>query len=323
MKKKSAVVTGGSGFIGFHLIKYLKDEGYYVRGIDIKEPQFAPTYADDSKILDLCYPTNCQIAMDGMDEAYCLAADMGGMGFIESQNIAPLYNSNLINTYSIEAAFEAGIKKYFFSSSVCVYPVDRQMDLLSERLSEKDAYPANPNAAYGWEKLTHEKRCQAYAVEHGMEIRIARFQNTYGPYGTYEGGREKAPAAICRKVALAKDGDEIEVWGDGEQTRIFMYVDDNVRGIDRIMHSNLEGPIDLGPDEVISINDMTKMIIDISGKRLGIKHVSGPQGVRSRHFAHSRIKSLGWKPEVSLRDGLEKTYHWIESEIKDKKEYGR
>lgn len=322
---KTAIVTGAGGFIGHHLVKYLKAREYEVIGIDIKEPEFSQTHADNFLQIDLTKPNDISRIVFSRSpsdtEFYNLAARMGGMGFISSDHVASVHDSSLINTHTIDwmdRLFPKG--RYFFSSSACVYPTHRQSDLSDPTLlTEEDAYPANPNEAYGWEKLMHEIRCDAYKKEMGLLTRIARFENTYGPEGTYDGGREKAPAAICRKVAMARDGDEIEIWGDGEQTRSFMYVDDCVEGIYRIMQSDCSDPINLGSEEIVTINQLAQTIIDVSGKKLTIKHVDGPQGVRSRRISHEKAKSLlGWEAKVSLKEGLTKTYEWIDNQVKSK-----
>lgn len=313
VKKTKVLVCGSSGFIGYNLVAYLKGLGYWVRGADIKRPEFGENRTDEFWEVDLRNPKACQTVTAGIDEVYQLAADMGGMGFIATQHVASLHNSNLINTYLPEACVKNHVKRLFFSSSVCVYPTHRQNSLRAHYMSEEMAIPANPNEAYGWEKLIAEIRYQAYEREYGLAVRIARFDNTYGPFGTHEGGREKAPAALCRKVALARDGDEIEVWGDGKQTRPFLYIDDNVRGIYQIMRSDCNYPINLGPEKVVTIDELAKTVIRVSGKNLSIKHVDGPQGTRSRYIVHKRAEALGWSARVGLLEGITKTYTWIKS----------
>ena len=316
--KTRAVVTGAGGFIGSHLVSYLKGEGYWVRGVDISEPAYRPSDADEFLLLDLRSPQTCERAMAGMDEAYALAADMGGMGYISANHSTILRSNLLISTHSIEAARQAGIARYLFTSSACIYPDYRQTDADVAPLKEEDAYPADPQDAYGWEKLLAERACIYYRMDHGLDTRIVRFHNIYGPNGTYDGGREKAPAALCRKVAEASDPGRIEVWGDGEQTRSFCYIDDCVEGIHRIMQSGFEDPLNLGTDELVSINDLARLAIDLSGKRhVEIDHVPGPQGVRGRNSDNTRLrKVLGWEPTTSLRDGLAPTYRWIEAQVR-------
>lgn len=313
-KKTKVLVTGAGGFIGHHLVNFLKKRDYWVRGVDIKYPEFNQSTADEFIIADLRYLKNCLKITKDIEEVYNLAADMGGMGFISKEHVAPLYNSNLVSTYTLEASYKNNVKKYFFSSSACVYPVFKQNSLRVNVLKEESVYPAMPNEAYGWEKLIHEIRCINYHKTYGLEVRIARFENTYGPEGTYKGGREKAPAALCRKVAEAKDRDKIEIWGDGKQTRSFMYVEDCVNGINKLMKSDFREPLNLGSDEVVSIDELARIIIKVSGKKLKIKHVEGPQGVRSRYIDHTKAeKILKWKAKTSLEEGIRKTYKWIES----------
>ena len=310
---KRAVVCGAGGFIGGHLVKKLKREGFWVRGVDIKEHEFAPTQADEFLLLDLRDPKNCREALalaDGQtfDEVYQLAADMGGMGFIHSAECDIMHNSALINIHMIDAAVRAGVPRYFFSSSVCVY---RDMMPGEPELTEDDAVPANPDNEYGWEKLYAERMAQAYGRHYPIEVRIARFENCYGPQGTWRGGREKAPAAIARKVAAAEDGGAVEVWGDGTAERVFTYVDDMVDGIYTLMQSDLQGPVNVGSDEVVTVNDLVETVIAISGKDLRMKHVDGPVGVHSRNFSKGRIHSLGWRAGTTLREGMEQTYAWV------------
>lgn len=311
---KKAVVCGAGGFIGSHLVKFLKKKGYWVRGVDLHKPLYSTSEADEFLILDLTIKESSFYAVVGMNEVYQLAAQMGGMGFIGFNHIASLYDSNLINIYSLDASIRANVQRYFFSSSACVYPTLKQNTLKKIVLKESNVIPASPNEGYGWEKLVHEVRCKAYSERYSIKTRIARFENCYGPEGTYEGGREKAPAALCRKVILADN--KIEVWGDGKQTRSFMYIDDCVKGIYAIMQGDYQDPVNLGNEEVVSINDLAKRIIKISGKKLSIKNIKGPQGVRSRYINHSLAKKLyNWKCKVKLNDGLKKTYDWIESQV--------
>ncbi|HEY7704088.1 MAG TPA: NAD-dependent epimerase/dehydratase family protein [Acidimicrobiia bacterium] len=311
------MVTGAGGFIGHHLVADLKERGYWVRGVDLKEPEYQPTVADEFKILDLRRWEACLEATDEVDQVYALAADMGGMGFISANHAQILHNNSLINLHTMEAARQNGVGKYLYTSSACIYPEHLQEDTAVTPLREEDAYPANPQDAYGWEKLVSEKLAQYYTAEYGIDTRIVRFHNVFGPYGTYDGGREKAPAALCRKVAKAEDGGEIEIWGDGEQTRSFCYIDDCVEGIYRIMQSDYRAPLNLGTDRLVSINELAELIIEISGKTdIRLKHIDGPQGVRGRNSDNSRIREvLGWEPSVSLEDGLVPTYRWIEKQV--------
>lgn len=310
---KKIAVLGGGGFIGTHLIRYLKKKGYWVRGADLKSPKWSRSPADEFIITDLRRFDCCLIATNGIDEVYNLAADMGGMGFITSHNRQILNNNSLINIYTIEASLANNVKKYFFSSSACVYPMFLQDKVDSPPLKELDVFPALPQKGYGWEKLIHEIRCHYYQ-QYGLQTRIARFHNTYGPEGEYQGGREKAPAALCRKAILADK--ELEVWGDGKQTRSFMYIDDCVEGIYRLMQSDWHEPLNIGSDEMISINDLAKMVIKISGKKLKIKYVEGPQGVRGRNSDNSLCKKvLKWQPKIPVKVGIKKTYRWIEKQL--------
>jgi len=311
------VVTGAGGFIGHHLVTYLKSAGYWVRGVDVKHPEYTDVDADEFEILDLRKWDNCLQALRGVDHVYALAADMGGMGFISANHAVILRNNALINLHSMEAARVHGVTRYLYTSSACVYPDELQTYADVKPLREEDAFPANPQDAYGWEKLLTEKLAEYYTQDFGLETRTVRFHNIYGPYGTYEGGREKVPAALCRKVAKAEEGADIEVWGDGEQTRSFCYIDDCVEGIYRIMMSDYSGPLNLGTDRLVSINELADIIIDISGKRgIGLRHIDGPQGVRGRNSDNSRIRDiLGWEPATSLEDGLEPTYRWIEKQV--------
>ena len=311
------VVTGAGGFIGHHLVTYLKSRGYWVRGVDLKYPEYTPVDADEFEILDLRRWDNCLQALRGADHVYALAADMGGMGFISANHAVILRNNALINLHTMEAARVHEVSRYLYTSSACVYPDELQTETDVKPLREEDAYPANPQDAYGWEKLVTEKLAEYYAADFGLLTRIVRFHNIFGPYGTYDGGREKAPAALCRKVASAVDGSEIEIWGDGEQTRSFCYIDDCVEGIYRIMMSEFSGPLNLGTDRLVTINELAQIIIGISGKTdIALRHIDGPQGVRGRNSDNSRIRNvLGWEPEISLEEGLAPTYRWIEKQV--------
>jgi len=312
------LVTGAGGFIGHHLVKYLKNKGYWVRGVDIKPPEFEPSPADDFRLLDLRNMENAIEATAGIDHVYHLAADMGGIGYITKYHAPIARNDTYINLNMLEAARKNDVSRFFFSSSACIYPQHLQEDSEVRGLKESDAWPADPEEGYGLEKLFMEKMCEYYRDEYGLETRVARFHNIYGPLGTYEGGREKAPAALSRKIALAKDGDEIEIWGDGEQTRSFTYIDDAVEGIYRIMHSDYPYPLNLGTEELVTINQLVDMIAEIAGKRIIKKHdLSKPQGVRGRNSDNTLIrKVLGWEPKTPLREGLVPTYRWIEEQLR-------
>jgi GDP-D-mannose 3', 5'-epimerase len=313
---KTALVCGAGGFIGGHLVKKLKREGYWVRGVDIKEHEYAQTQADEFCQLDLRQEAACQQALtlgDGsFDEVYQLAADMGGMGFIHSAECEIMHNSALINIHMTHHASALGVKRYFFSSSVCVY---RDMKPGEPEMTEAEAIPANPDNEYGWEKLYAERMALAYGRNRGLVVRIARFQNCYGPEGTWRGGREKAPAAMCRKVAEAQDGGTIEVWGDGTAIRSYTYVDDMVDGIYLLMHSELEGAVNIGCPQYVSVDELVHTVAEVSGKRINIKHIAGPVGVQSRNFSNERIYSLGWQPRFYLKDGIARTYPWVEAQV--------
>jgi GDP-D-mannose 3', 5'-epimerase len=313
---KKALVCGAGGFIAYHLATYLKERGYWVRGVDIKEPEFERSTADDFQVLDLRDPDNCKRALTvdgGFDEVYQLAADMGGMGFIMNAECEIMYNNMMINAHMIKQAIENfRVPRYFFSSSACVYH-DQQVG--ENALSEADAYPALPDNEYGWEKLYTERMAMAYARHFGTVARLARFQNTYGPLGTWRGGREKAPAAMCRKVAEAVDGGTIEVWGDGSAIRAYTYIDDLVDGIYTLMQSDLEDGVNIGHQEYVSVDELVAIVAKVAGKQINIKHIDGPVGVQARYFDDERISSIGWKSQVSLADGIAKTYAWVSEQV--------
>ena len=324
---KSALVCGAGGFIGSHLVKRLKSEGYWVRGVDLKLPEFCETHADDFIIADLRESRAVSTVMHlnsawekGFDEVYQLAADMGGAGYIFTgeHDADVMHNSATINlNVSHAAAKFKQPPKIFYSSSACIYPAYNQEDPENPLCSESSAYPAEPDSEYGWEKLFSERLYFSFARNYGLKVRVARFHNIFGPEGTWRGGKEKAPAALCRKAAEAKDGDVIEVWGPGKQTRSFLYVDECVEGIRRLMDSSFEGPVNIGSEEMISINEFAKMIIEVSLKDLKIKNVEGPAGVMGINSDNRLIEEkLGWKPSLTLRQGIEKTYAWIEEQTK-------
>lgn len=308
------VVTGAGGFIGHHLVTYLKERGHWVRGVDLKYPEFSAVDADEYHLLDLRSREDALAATKNVDHVYALAADMGGMGFISQNHATILHNNSLISLHTLEASRLNGVSRYLYTSSACVYPNHLQTSTEVVPLKEEDAYPADPQDAYGWEKLMSERACQYYGEEFDLDVRIVRFHNVYGPYGTYEGGREKVPAAMCRKVALAPPGGTVEIWGDGEQTRSFCYIDDCLEGIYRLMESSYTEPLNLGTDRLVSINELARMVIEISGKSgLRLEHVDGPQGVRGRNSDNNRLRRvLGWEPSIDLFDGLVPTYEWIE-----------
>jgi GDP-D-mannose 3',5'-epimerase len=317
--QRRLLITGAGGFIGHHLLKRLKADGHWVRGVDLKYPEYEASPADDFEILDLRRWDSCLLATRGdIDEVYNLAADMGGIGYITAFHADIARNNTLINAHMLEASRQNGIKRFLFSSSACVYAQGKQKDADVTPLREEDASPAEPEPGYGWEKLYAEELCRYYWCDYKFETRIVRFHNVYGPLGTYDGGKEKAPAAICRKVALAQDDDEIEVWGDGKQTRSFMYVDDCVEGLVRIMTSEYREALNLGTDELVTIDQLVDLVSEIAGKRLRKHHnLLGPQGVRGRNSDNSRLRHvLGWEPSITLRQGLNQTYPWIEQELR-------
>jgi len=318
---KKALVCGAGGFIGSHLVKRLKSENYWVRGVDLKYPEYVASEADDFIIGDLRDYNVCMRAVDQkFDEIYQLAADMGGAGFVfTGENDADImHNSGLINMNMVDVAWKRNAGKIFYSSSACMYPEYNQLDAKNPTTAEHTAYPANPDSEYGWEKLFSEHLYLAFKRNKGLDCRIARFHNIFGPEGTWDGGREKAPAAFCRKVAIANDGDVIEMWGDGEQTRSFLYIDECLEGIRRLMsQEKFIGPVNIGSDEMVSINELALMAMEIAGKKLSIKHIPGPLGVKGRNSDNNLIKEkLGWAPNYPLREGMEITYKWIDSQVK-------
>ena len=337
---KTALVLGAGGFIGSHLVKRLKSEGFWVRGVDLKRPEFEPTAADDFLLYDLRDPKNVEAVMrlEGynghplpckylpypfseklqFDEVYQLAADMGGAGYIfTGENDANvMHNSAMINLNVAKEAVEQKAKRVFYSSSACMYPEHNQLDPENPNCEESSAYPANPDSEYGWEKLFSERMFLAFARNYGLQVRIARFHNIFGPQGTWKGGKEKAPAAMCRKVAETPDGGEIEVWGDGQQTRSFLYIDECIEGVLRLTRSDFEGPVNIGSEEIITINDLAKMAIDVAGKNITIKNVPGPTGVRGRNSDNKLIQEkLGWAPNYPLINGISKTFEWINKQV--------
>jgi len=317
-RSMEVLVTGAGGFIGHHLVSRLVQGGYRVRGVDIKEPEYGATAAQEFEILDLRRFENCLIATRGVDEVYNLAANMGGIGFIETNKGEIVRDNTMINMNTIEAARINGVKRFLYTSSACIYPGYLQKNTDVIPLKEEDAYPAEAEDGYGWEKLYMERTCRHYREDFGLDTRVVRFHNIYGPFGTYDGGREKSPAAICRKVALAEDGGEIEVWGDGHQTRSYCYIDDCVEGLYRLMHSSYHQPLNLGTDQLVSINELVKIVSDIAGKTLRQVHdLTKPQGVRGRNSDNNRLRQvLGWEPSTPLGDGLRVTYDWIHAELR-------
>jgi GDP-D-mannose 3',5'-epimerase len=315
-----ALVLGAGGFIGTHLLNRLKREGFWVRGVDLKHPEFSRTSADEFVLGDLREQTLVKAVFDRpFDEVYQLAADMGGAGYIFTgeHDADVLHNSAQININVAHFGMKAGIRKLFYSSSACIYPAHNQTDPENPECAEHSAYPAMPDSEYGWEKLFSERLFNAYRRNYGMNVRIARFHNIFGPEGTWRGGREKAPAAMCRKVAEATPGGEIEIWGDGDQTRSFLYIDECIEAVRRLMLSDFADPINIGSEEMVSINALVEMVMQIAGKRLRVRHVGGPMGVRGRNSNNALIaEKLGWQPSYGLREGMQRTYAWIESQVR-------
>lgn len=321
---KKALVCGAGGFIGGHLVNRLKSEGYWVRGVDIKHNEYGNVNADEFVLGDLTNPVvAAEVVTNDIDEIYQLAADMGGAGFVftGTNDAAIMHNSVLCNLNVLDEAKKKGVKRIFYSSSACMYPEYNQLDPNNPKCSEDSAYPAAPDSEYGWEKLFSERLYLTYQRNHGIEVRIARFHNIFGPQGTWEGGREKAPAAVCRKVAMAEEGGAIDIWGDGKQTRSFLIVDECVEGIRRLMKSDFTGPVNIGSEEMISLNDFARMVIELSGKNITINNIEGPTGVRGRNSDNKLIQEkLEWAPSTPLKVGVEKTYQWISEQIQKKAE---
>jgi GDP-D-mannose 3', 5'-epimerase len=315
---KRILVNGAGGFIGGHMVKRLKSEGHWVRAVDIKRHEFSSLPADEFVQVDLSDQESMASVVEGIDEIYQFAADMGGAGYIFTgeHDADVMHNSATINLNTLHFGLRAGVKKFFYSSSACIYPEYNQLDPLNPKCSEESAYPAAPDSEYGWEKLFSERLYLSYMRNYGVAVRIARFHNIFGPEGTWTGGKEKAPAAICRKVAETDDGDEIEIWGDGEQTRSFLFIDECIEGVRRLMNSEFTGPVNIGSEEMVTINQLATTVMQIAGKRLSIRHISGPLGVRGRNSDNRLIaEKLSWKPTRSLREGLEKTYRWVDEQV--------
>ena len=320
MAKEKVLITGAGGFIGHHLVKFLQAKGLWVRGVDIKDPEYEKTTADEFELLDLKYLDNCKKAVRGVDQVYNLAANMGGIGFIETHKAEIVYDNTLISLYMLEAAKQEKVKKFLYTSSACIYPGYKQKSADVAPLKEEDAYPADAEDGYGWEKLYTERACRHYMQDYGLKTYAVRFHNIYGPLGTYDGGREKSPAAICRKVALAKDADEIEVWGDGLQTRSYCFIDDCIEGLYRLMSSEYHEPLNLGRDDLVSINELVDIVSKIAGKKITKRYdLTKPQGVRGRNSDNTKLRQvLKWEPQISLEQGLAITYAWIFEQLKIK-----
>ncbi len=315
---KRILVGGAGGFIGGHLVKRLKAEGFWVRGVDVKRHEYAESPADEFLVGDLSNQDMAEVAVADIDEVYQLAADMGGAGYIFTgeHDAAVMHNSASINLNILEYGYRAGVKRFFYSSSACIYPEYNQLDPDNPKCSEESAYPAAPDSEYGWEKLFSERLYLSYMRNYGIQVRIARFHNIFGPQGTWTGGKEKAPAAMCRKIAEASDGGSIQIWGDGKQTRSFLYIDECLEGVRRLMDSDFTGPVNIGSEEMVTINRLAEMIQQIAGKQVSFQHIPGPLGVRGRNSDNRLIaEKLGWKPSRSLYEGLQKTYSWIEEQV--------
>ena len=318
MKNERVLVAGAGGFIGGHLVKRLKAEGFWVRGADLKKHEYSPTKADEFLVGDLCDHQVAREAVKGVDVVYQLAADMGGAGYIFTgeHDAAVMHNSASINLNILEYGCRAGVKRFFYSSSACIYPEHNQLDPDNPKCSEDSAYPAAPDSEYGWEKLFSERLYLSYMRNRGVQVRVARFHNIFGPEGTWSGGKEKAPAALCRKVAEAAAGGEIEIWGDGRQTRSFLYIDECLEGVRRLVESDFTGPVNIGSEEMVTINQLAELVMNIAGKKLGIRHIKGPLGVRGRNSDNHLIaEKLHWRPSRPLIDGLETTYAWVDQQV--------
>lgn len=321
MKQKRVLVAGAGGFIGGHLVKRLKSEGFWVKAVDLKKHEYSETAADEFVVGNLCDQTFAREAVEEVEEVYQLAADMGGAGYIFTgeHDAAVMHNSATINLNMLEFGCRAGVKRYFYSSSACIYPEYNQLDPNNPKCSEESAYPAAPDSEYGWEKLFSERLYLSYMRNYGVQVRVARFHNIFGPEGTWAGGKEKAPAAICRKVAEADSGGEIEIWGDGEQTRSFLYIDECLDGVRRLMDSDFTGPVNIGSEEMVTINQLAALVMKIAAKRLSVRHIKGPLGVRGRNSDNRLIaEKLGWRPSRPLVEGLEKTYTWVANQVAQK-----
>jgi nucleoside-diphosphate-sugar epimerase len=318
---RKILVAGAGGFIGGHLVRRLRSEGYWVRGVDLKRHDFAESPANEFVVGDLRDPNVVREVTAGIDEVYQLAADMGGAGYIFTgeHDAAVMQNSATINLNMLEFGTRAGVKKFFYSSSACIYPERNQLDPDNPTCSEDSAYPAAPDSEYGWEKLFSERLYLAYQRNYGVEVRIARFHNIFGPEGTWEGGKEKSPAALCRKVAEAEDRGAIEIWGDGKQTRSFLYIDECVEGVRRLMDSDFTGPVNIGSEEMVTINRLAEIIMEAARKQVRIRHIPGPLGVRGRNSDNRLIRErIGWEPSKPLRDGIESTYNWIAAQVRQR-----